>query len=93
MSGKLLAKCRYTLKYTYPKAYFMPPSKEKDLFEYQQGKYVKVFKLHTVLGILEAECENLAWKLERANQYSVAELKQSQSAAARSRQNLVKAFL
>ena len=46
-----------------------------------------------VSGILEAECENLAWKLERANQYSVAELKQSQSAAARSRQNLIKAFL
>jgi len=80
VSGKLLAKCRYTLKYTYPKAYFMAASNEKDLFEYQQG-------------ILEAECEDLAWKLERANEYSIAELKQSQSAASRSRLNLVKAFL
>ena len=35
--GKLLARCRYTLKYTYPKAYMMPTGKEKDLFEYQQG--------------------------------------------------------
>lgn len=58
----------------------MATSKEKDLFEYQQG-------------ILEAECEDLAWKLERANEYSIAELKQSQSAASRSRLNLVKAFL
>ena len=41
-------------------------------------------------GILEAECEDLAWKLEHANEYSIAELKQSQSAAARSRLNLVK---
>jgi len=76
-SGKLLARCRYTLKYTYPKAYMMPTGKEKDLFEYQQG-------------ILEAECEDLAWKLEHANEYSIAELKQSSSAAARSRLNLVK---
>ena len=39
--GKLLARCRYTLKYTYPKAYMMPTGKEKDLFEYQQGLSVK----------------------------------------------------
>ena len=38
-SGKLLARCRYTLKYTYPKAYMMPTGKEKDLFEYQQGNF------------------------------------------------------
>ena len=41
-SGKLLARCRYTLKYTYPKAYMMPTGKEKDLFEYQQGNFLLV---------------------------------------------------
>jgi len=47
------------------------------LFEYQQG-------------VLEAECEDLAWKLERAEKYSVADLEQAKAAAAKSRLNLVK---
>lgn len=35
-AAALLAKCRYTLQYTYPYAYFMEPGSRKDLFEYQQ---------------------------------------------------------
>jgi len=35
-AANLLAKCRYTLQYTYPYAYYMEPSSRKDLFEYQQ---------------------------------------------------------
>ncbi|KAL1477163.1 hypothetical protein MTO96_035963, partial [Rhipicephalus appendiculatus] len=49
----LLAKCRYTLQYTYPYAYYMEPGPRKELFEYQQAT-------------LEAEIENLSWKVERA---------------------------
>lgn len=52
-AGHLLARCRYTLQYTYPKAYFMPVGPEKSLFEYQQAQ-------------LEAEIENLSWKIENA---------------------------
>lgn len=35
-AAALLAKCRYTLQYTYPYAYFMEPGSRKTLFEYQQ---------------------------------------------------------
>lgn len=35
-AASLLAKCRYTLQYTYPYAYYMEPGSRKDLFEYQQ---------------------------------------------------------
>lgn len=35
-AATLLAKCRYTLQYTYPYAYFMEGGSRKDLFEYQQ---------------------------------------------------------
>ncbi|GIY69792.1 potential E3 ubiquitin-protein ligase ariadne-2 [Caerostris extrusa] len=52
-AAALLAKCRYTLQYTYPFAYYMESSPRKELFEYQQAQ-------------LEAEIENLSWKVERA---------------------------
>ncbi|XP_048879147.1 E3 ubiquitin-protein ligase ARIH2-like [Brienomyrus brachyistius] len=55
-AAMLLAKCRYTLQYTYPYAYYMEPGPRKKLFEYQQAQ-------------LEAEIENLSWKLERADGY------------------------
>ena len=51
-----LAQCRYTLQYTYPYAYYMEPGPRKKLFEYQQAQ-------------LEAEIENLSWKVERAETY------------------------
>lgn len=50
----MLKKCRYTLQYTYPYAFYMDRAgSKKELFEYQQAK-------------LEAEVENLSWKIERA---------------------------
>ncbi|XP_058856049.1 E3 ubiquitin-protein ligase ARIH2 isoform X1 [Acipenser ruthenus] len=55
-AAKLLAKCRYTLQYTYPYAYYMESGSRKKLFEYQQAQ-------------LEAEIENLSWKVERADSY------------------------
>lgn len=35
-SAKLLKRCRYTLQYTYPYAYYMEVGPRKELFEYQQ---------------------------------------------------------
>ncbi|TNN64689.1 E3 ubiquitin-protein ligase ARIH2 [Liparis tanakae] len=55
-ASRLLAKCRYTLQYTYPYAYYMESGSRKKLFEYQQAQ-------------LEAEIENLSWKVERADSY------------------------
>lgn len=40
-AASLLAKCRYTLQYTYPYAYYMEAGSRKDLFEYQQVSYFK----------------------------------------------------
>jgi ariadne-2 len=42
-AATLLAKCRYTLQYTYPYAYFMEAGSRKDLFEYQQVRKKKSF--------------------------------------------------
>lgn len=39
-AATLLARCRYTLQYTYPYAYFMEAGSRKDLFEYQQVSHV-----------------------------------------------------
>ncbi|KAH7645500.1 protein ariadne-2-like [Dermatophagoides farinae] len=51
--AKILSKCRYTLQYTYPYAYYMECGPQKELFEFQQAA-------------LENEIENLAWKIENA---------------------------
>ncbi|KAG8127924.1 hypothetical protein E2320_014802, partial [Naja naja] len=53
---KIQERCRYTLQYTYPYAYYMESGPRKKLFEYQQAQ-------------LEAEIENLSWKVERADSY------------------------
>uniref|UniRef100_A0A7I4YSS0 RBR-type E3 ubiquitin transferase n=2 Tax=Haemonchus contortus TaxID=6289 RepID=A0A7I4YSS0_HAECO len=53
-AATLLTKCRYTLQYTYPFAYFMENGARKQLFEYQQAQ-------------LEKEVEELAWAVERAD--------------------------
>ena len=49
----LVFQCRYTLQYTYPYAYYLEKVPRKEWFEYQQAQ-------------LEAEVENLSWKVERA---------------------------
>lgn len=46
-SAKLLKRCRYTLQYTYPYAYYMEVGPRKELFEYQQVRTVM-----TLLGQL-----------------------------------------
>lgn len=51
-AASLLAKCRYTLQYTYPYAYFMESGSRKDLFEYQQVR--KETKRKMTLSIRKA---------------------------------------
>uniref|UniRef100_A0A8C1UV30 RBR-type E3 ubiquitin transferase n=1 Tax=Cyprinus carpio TaxID=7962 RepID=A0A8C1UV30_CYPCA len=81
-AAKLLAKCRYTLQYTYPYAYYMESGPRKKLFEYQQAQ-------------LEAEIENLSWKVERADSYERGEpsdLENQMHIAEQKRQTLLKDF-
>uniref|UniRef100_A0AAG5DFH7 RBR-type E3 ubiquitin transferase n=1 Tax=Anopheles atroparvus TaxID=41427 RepID=A0AAG5DFH7_ANOAO len=76
-AASLLAKCRYTLQYTYPYAYYMDSRKE--LFEYQQAQ-------------LEAEIENLSWKVERAETTDRGELENQMDIAEKRRTTLLKDF-
>ncbi|RWS20486.1 hypothetical protein B4U80_02019 [Leptotrombidium deliense] len=78
-AASLLAKCRYTLQYTYPYAYYMESSR-KQLFEYQQAQ-------------LEAEIENLSWKIERAETTDRGELENQMDIAEKRRSTLLKDFL
>ncbi|XP_067934318.1 potential E3 ubiquitin-protein ligase ariadne-2-like isoform X2 [Watersipora subatra] len=74
----LLRKCRYTLQYTYPYAYFLKSTDSlKQLFEMLQGK-------------LEAEVENLSWNLQRAEMTDRGELENQMDIAEKMRKNLLK---
>jgi len=79
-AANLLAKCRYTLKYTYPYAYYMECGPRKELFEYQQAQ-------------LEAEIENLSWKIERAETTDRGDLQNQMDIAEKRRSILLKDFL
>uniref|UniRef100_A0A8C1BPW2 RBR-type E3 ubiquitin transferase n=2 Tax=Cyprinus carpio TaxID=7962 RepID=A0A8C1BPW2_CYPCA len=75
-------RCRYTLQYTYPYAYYMESGPRKKLFEYQQAQ-------------LEAEIENLSWKVERADTYERGEpsdLENQMHIAEQKRRTLLKDF-
>lgn len=77
-AAALLAKCRYTLQYTYPYAYYMN-QESKNLFEYQQAQ-------------LEAEIENLSWKVERAETTDRGDLENQMYIAEKRRKTLLKDF-
>jgi ariadne-2 len=79
-AATLLAKCRYTLQYTYPYAYFLESGPRKELFEYQQSQ-------------LEAEIENLSWKIERAETTDRGDLQNQMDVAEKRRTTLLKDFL
>lgn len=79
-AASLLAKCRYTLQYTYPYAYYLEAGSRKELFEYQQAS-------------LEAEIENLAWKVERAETTDRGDLENQMDIAEKKRTTLLKDFL
>uniref|UniRef100_A0A8D9ETM3 RBR-type E3 ubiquitin transferase n=1 Tax=Cacopsylla melanoneura TaxID=428564 RepID=A0A8D9ETM3_9HEMI len=81
-ASTLLARCRYTLQYTYPYAYYMESSvshSRKELFEYQQAQ-------------LEAEIENLSWKVERAETTDRGDLENQMDIAEKRRITLLKDF-
>lgn len=78
-AATLLAKCRYTLQYTYPYAYYLEAGPRKELFEYQQAT-------------LEAEIEDLSWKLERAETTQRGDLGNQMAIAEKRRSTLLKDF-
>lgn len=78
-AAQLLAKCRYTMMYTYPYAYFMEDERKR-LFEYQQAQ-------------LELEIENLSWKLERDELYCRGDFENQMDIAEKRRLTLLKDFL
>ncbi|CAG0896887.1 unnamed protein product [Cyprideis torosa] len=78
-AAALLAKCRYTLKYTYPYAYYMESDARKALFEFQQAQ-------------LEAEIENLSWKIERAEIYQRGDILNQMDVAEKRRSTMLKDF-
>lgn len=79
-AATLLARCRYTLQYTYPFAYYLDAGSRKDLFEYQQAQ-------------LEAEIENLSWKIERAEMTDRGELENQMDIVEKRRTTLLTDFL
>jgi len=79
-AAALLTKCRYTLQYTYPFAYYLEISSRKELFEYQQAQ-------------LEREIENLSWKVERAETVDRGEMESQMHAAEMKRRTLLQDFL
>ncbi|CAP37079.2 Protein CBG19920 [Caenorhabditis briggsae] len=78
-SVSLLTKCRYTLQYTYPFAYYLTGSPRKNLFEYQQAQ-------------LEKEVEELAWAVERADGTARGALEAHMHRAEHKRQTLLHDF-
>jgi len=76
-AANLLAKCRYTLQYTYPYAYYMSSCPRKQLFEYNQAQ-------------LEAEIENLSWKIEHAETTDRGDLENQMDIAEKLRCSLFK---
>jgi len=79
-AAALLAKCRYTLQYTYPYVYYMETGPRKQLFEYQQAQ-------------LESEIEALSWAVERAETYDRGEMENQMNVAEKRRSILLKDFL
>ncbi|MCL4122257.1 UNVERIFIED_CONTAM: hypothetical protein GTU68_003208 [Idotea baltica] len=78
-AANLLARCRYTLQNTYPFAYYLEPASRKDLFEYQQAQ-------------LEAEIENLSWKIERAEMTDRGDLENQMDIVEKRRTTLLTDF-
>lgn len=77
--ASLLAKCRYTLQYTYPYAYYMEYGANKSLFEYQQAQ-------------LEAEIENLSWEMEHAETTSRGDVENQMDIVEKRRTTLLEDF-
>ena len=79
-AANLLAKCRYSLMYTYPYAYYLQQGPRKSLFEYQQAQ-------------LEKEIEDLSWKIERAESTDRTDIESQMKVAEKRRITLFNDFL
>ena len=55
-AAALLAKCRYTLQYTYPYAYYMEPSPRKELVSLSFIKVNKISKRPSVSSSSSNQC-------------------------------------
>lgn len=83
--SRLCLQCRYTLQYTYPYAYYMESGPRKKLvrvvllMKFWPVVSCRLWRVSDVLDVslqfeyqqaqLEAEIENLSWKVERADSY------------------------
>lgn len=79
-AGELLRRCRYTLQYTYPYAYYMSKGARKELFEYQQAQ-------------LESAVEALSYDIERAVLDSRGDIENKMDVVEKRRLTLVREFL
>lgn len=109
VAASLLARCRYTLQYTYPYAYYMESGPRKALVNKINLHELELFnKLSTIFLIifffllqqfeyqqaqLEAEIENLSWKIERAETTDRGDLENQMDIAEKRRVTLLKDFL
>ncbi|RTG90068.1 ariadne-2 [Schistosoma bovis] len=80
LAADTLRNCRYTLKYTYPHAFYGEKLERKELFEYQQA-------------LLEAEVEDLSWKIEHAEITDRADLQNKMDICEKHRLTLLQEFL
>nr|CAX73081.1 ariadne 2 [Schistosoma japonicum] len=80
LAADTLRNCRYTLKYTYPHAFYGEKLERKELFEYQQA-------------LLEAEVEDLSWKIEHAEITDRGDLQNKMDICEKHRLTLLQEFL
>ena len=100
-ASALLAKCRYTLQYTYPFAYYMESSPRKVLVRLKFGIFQSFsssnlnffFQFEYQQAQLEAEIENLSWKIEHAESTDRGDLENQIDIAEKRRTSLLKDFL
>lgn len=104
-AASLLARCRYTLQYTYPYAYYMEPGPRKELVKSRlmtlsMTRYmmktklrISVYQFEYQQAQLEAEIENLSWKIERAETTDRGDLENQMDIAEKRRVTLLKDFL
>eukprot|EP00918_Siedleckia_nematoides_P001583 GHVU01003721.1.p1 GENE.GHVU01003721.1~~GHVU01003721.1.p1 ORF type:complete len:501 (-),score=60.13 GHVU01003721.1:999-2501(-) len=92
-AATLLRKCRYTLQYTYPYAYYLEKGarKQLDIPKVEKGARKQLFEYQQAQ--LEAEVENLSWKVERAEITDRGELENQMDIAEKRRLTLVRDFL
>jgi len=104
-AASLLARCRYTLQYTYPYAYYMESGPRKELVRPGDNSCILMFDRNVYdekflsqqfeyqQAQLEAEIENLSWKIERAETTDRGDLENQMDIAEKRRVTLLKDFL